>query len=92
MNVVKNWSFFEKDSVINLLLFIVFFFSGCRSSIVNAEARTLRSASMARKCILIRSEDLTHARYLEVLDKGPSAIVILLQGNTSQEEVEVASH
>nr|CAB3264233.1 nicalin-1-like [Phallusia mammillata] len=61
---------------------------GCRSALVNAEARTLQSTSMARKCVLLKANELTHARYLEVLDRGPSAIVVLISGNMSKEEVQ----
>ncbi|XP_076800702.1 BOS complex subunit ncln-like [Clavelina lepadiformis] len=61
---------------------------GCRSSLVNAEARTIHSSSYARKCVLIRSSELTHTKYLEVVDGGPSAIVVLLCGNMSNGQIQ----
>ena len=62
---------------------------GCRSALVNAEARTLQSSSMMRKCVMIRSSELTYAHYLEVIDQTPSAILVLMQSNMSAEQTQV---
>ncbi|XP_078484454.1 BOS complex subunit ncln-like [Ciona intestinalis] len=61
---------------------------GCKSAAISAEARTIDSSSIARKCVLLRADEVAHGKYLEVLDRGPSSVVILLQSNMSKEEVQ----
>ena len=56
---------------------------------VSSEARTLESSSYMRKCVIIRSSDLTQTEYLKVQDSSPSAILILVNGNMSEAETEV---
>jgi len=61
---------------------------GCRNALVSSEARTLESSSYMRKCVIIRSSDLTQTEYLKVQDSSPSAILILVNGNMSEAETE----
>lgn len=60
---------------------------GCQHAMISSEARTLESASYERRCVFIKSQDLTVANYNQVLQKSPTSVVILISNNMTEEQV-----
>lgn len=57
---------------------------------MNMEARTLSSSSsIARKCVVAHSKDLTYDRYMDVVDRSAGALLILLSKNMTTKDTEV---
>ncbi|XP_064475274.1 BOS complex subunit ncln-like isoform X2 [Ornithodoros turicata] len=56
---------------------------GCRSSIVNTEARTLQSSAYTRKVVIARLEELTHGQFSEIIQQGAAGLLVLLPTNLS---------
>lgn len=61
---------------------------GCQHSVISSEARTFESASYERRCVLIKSNDLTVANYNRVLQDSPTSIVILINNNMTDEQAK----
>lgn len=64
---------------------------GSQSALINMEARPLSSEVLTRRCVLARLQDLTIARFRELITQGAGAVLILLPRNMShvpQQSVE----
>lgn len=56
---------------------------GCRSAVINMEARTLEAEHYGRRCVLARIVDLTPSKYREISSQGAGGLLILLPTNCS---------
>ena len=54
-----------------------FFFSGCRSSAVNLEARSLSSWSTNRHCVVARLQDISSNQLREIRSKAGALLIVL---------------
>ena len=67
----------------------VFFVSGSRNSLVSLEARTVDAATLTRKCILIRWNELSEALWATLHEQNAGSVLIMLPRNISAEHVTV---
>lgn len=65
---------------------------GCRSSIVNTEARTLQSSTYTRKVVIARLEELTHGQFSEIVQQGAAGLLVLLPANLSSIPLDRQQH
>jgi hypothetical protein len=70
-----------------------FIFTGCRSSHVNLEARSVGRWGTSRHCVVTRLEDITADQFRELRTKAGALFVMLPQHITSllEEEKQVRS-
>lgn len=70
-----------------------FIFAGCRSSLVNLEARSVGRWGTSRHCVVTRLEDITADRFRELRTKAGALLVVLPQHMMSllEEEKQVGS-
>uniref|UniRef100_T1JL86 BOS complex subunit NCLN n=1 Tax=Strigamia maritima TaxID=126957 RepID=T1JL86_STRMM len=65
---------------------------GCRSSVVNVEARTVNGGVLARRCVIARLLDLNPFKYKDVINQGAGAILILVPDNLTSLSMENRQH
>ncbi|XP_035233238.1 nicalin-1-like isoform X1 [Stegodyphus dumicola] len=56
---------------------------GCRSSILNMEAKTLYTTPYTRRCVVARLSELTFAHYQEIIHQNAGGLLILISANLS---------
>lgn len=61
---------------------------GGQHSMINSEARTFESASYDRRCVLMRSDDLSVMNYNKVLQNNPTSIIVLINNNMTEEQAQ----
>lgn len=65
---------------------------GCRSALINLEARTLDVSSYTRKCVLARLLELTPSKFREVIGDGGGGLVVLVPGDLSSLSADDRKH
>jgi hypothetical protein len=63
---------------------------GSRATLINAEAKTISSELLARKCILIKLKDLTSDRFSNLIAQHVSGIIIILPQKYDDIDKEVS--
>lgn len=56
---------------------------GCRSSVLNMEAKTLYTTPYTRRCVVARLSELTYAHFQEFLQQNAGGLLLLLPRNLS---------
>ncbi|XP_054707763.1 BOS complex subunit ncln-like [Uloborus diversus] len=56
---------------------------GCRSSVLNMEAKTLYTTPYTRRCVVARLSELTFAHYQDVINQNAGGLLILIPRNLS---------
>ena len=54
------------------------FLSGSRSALVNMEARGEGASMLNRKCVVVRWRDLSSDKFLDLIERGAGAILVIL--------------
>ena len=62
---------------------------GSRSALVNMEAKGVQASMLNRRCVFIRWTDLSMEKFLDLVDRGAGAMIILLPGNMYEVEEDV---
>ena len=57
---------------------------GSRSALVNMEAKGMDANMLNRRCVFIRWTDLSLEKFLDLIDRGAGAVIILLPGNVQE--------
>ncbi len=63
---------------------------GSRATLINAEAKTISSDLLARKCILIKLKDLTLDRFSNLVAQHVSGIIVILPQKYDDVDKEVS--
>ena len=67
--------------------------TGCRSALVNVEARSIDARVYTRRCVISRLNELTVDKFKEMVSQNAGALLVLLPtqlNNLSQEDKQVS--
>lgn len=57
---------------------------GCKSALVNMEARPIDAKMITRRCIIVRLQEISISRYRDLIQENAGALMILLPKNLSE--------
>lgn len=67
-----------------MLSIYIVYYTGCRSSAVNMEARPADAKMITRRCIVARLQEMSISKYRDLIQENAGALLILLPQNLSQ--------
>lgn len=76
----------------NFIQFIKKFSTGCRSSSINLEARSLTGWSTNRHCVVARLQDITSHHLREIRSKAGALFIVLPKDMTASPELQQVSN
>lgn len=69
-------------------------YSGSRSALVNMEARGEDASMLNRKCVVVWWKDLSSEKFLDLIQRGAGALLVLLpltNASVDEETLKVSS-